>query len=53
MNKVGNLFELAEKNLKQAVALGHRDNYTLNDIIDLAIIFRKGLDEGLPIEEIM
>lgn len=46
MIKIGNLFELAEKQLSKERKEGKIPCYTLSDIIEYAVLIRKWLDNN-------
>jgi hypothetical protein len=46
MTKIGNLFELAERQLINEKENGKRKSYTLSDIVNYAIRIRKFLDKN-------
>ena len=46
MRKIGNLFELAEKQLIKEKLAGQIPCYTLSDVIEYAILIRKWLDKN-------
>jgi hypothetical protein len=46
MRRIGNLFELARKELDRKVAIELINDFTMVDVINLAVLFRMGLDNN-------